>query len=77
VLVEVQGERGLGEPGSVAHWERLAEDRKVGVAVTDQATGQIGPVQVQLAELEGLGVQVCLDLAGDLGLRHVGSGHPY
>jgi hypothetical protein len=45
-LVEVQGERGLGEPWSVADRERLAEDLQVGVTVTDQAAGQVGPVNV-------------------------------
>ena len=74
-MVEVQGERGLGEPWSVADRERLAEDLQVGVTVTDQAAGQIGPVDVELAEGDLLGVQVGGDLGGDLGLCDVGGGH--
>lgn len=58
VGVEVQGERGLGEPGPVAHRERLAEHLKILVTVADQAAGQIRPVQVQLAEPQPLGLQV-------------------
>jgi hypothetical protein len=57
-LVEVEGERWLGEPWPVADRERLAEDLKVGVAVTDQAAGQVGPVDAQLTKPNTLGVQV-------------------
>jgi hypothetical protein len=75
-LVEVERERGLGKPWPVADRERLAEDLQVGVAVTDQAAGQVRPVDVQLAKLNTLGVQVRLDLVGDLGLCDVGRVRP-
>lgn len=75
-LVEVERERGLGKPWPVAYRERLAEDLQIGVAVTDQAAGQIRPVDVQLAKLNTLGVQVRLDLVGDLGLCDVGRVSP-
>jgi hypothetical protein len=75
-LVEVQRERRLGEPGPVADRERLAEDLQVGVAVTHQAAGQVGPVDVQLLQGALLGLEVGGDLVGDLGLGDVGGGQP-
>ena len=75
-LVEVEAERGLGEPGAVADRERLAEHLQVRVAVGDQAARQIGPVDVQLAKGDLLGVQVGGDLVGDLGLWEVGGVTP-
>jgi hypothetical protein len=76
LLVEVEGERGLGEPWPVADRERLAEDLQVGVAVADQAARQLRPIDVELAKRGLLSVQVRGDLVGDLGLWEIRGGHP-
>lgn len=75
-LVEVEVERGLGEPGAVADRERLTEDGQLGAAVANQAAGSIRPVDGQLGQVNLLVGKVGGDLVGDAGLGDVGWSDP-